>query len=343
VAEARRAFERAVELEPEHVTSLVHLVRIAAIEGRADDRDRLIARVTALSPEGDRALPMRALHAFAHRDASAIAQVTAELFRARTLTVGVAFSDVALYAGNLEGAERLAREFLATNPTADTRALCHIGLAHLLVARGAMDEARRELALAQPLEPAWTLEVKALFSVLPFREPDRLEVAAIARELEAWDATQVRASHNLPFAIHNGIHVHLRSYLLGLLAARTGDEAKALEHLASLEALDVPALNTGSVANLEASLRATIAWSRGDAAATLRALESMRAETWFQFTVGSPFLSQGWDRFMRGEALLALGRRTEAEGWFGSIAERSPIELIYRAPARQRINAAGAR
>ena len=34
---------------------------------------------------------------------------------------------------------------------------------------------------------------------------------------------------------------------------------------------------------------------------------------------------------------FALGRRTEAEGWFRSLSERSPIELIYRASAQERI------
>jgi serine/threonine-protein kinase len=337
ITEARHALERALALEPDHVTSLVHLARIASLEAKVKDRDRLIDRVIALSPDGDRALPMRALRAFARRDRAAIERVTADLFKVRTLTVGIAFSDVALYSGNLEGAEQLVRGFMATNPTDETRALCHIGLAHLLVAQGRLPEARQELTRAQPLEPAWALEVRALFSVLPFVTPDPAEVAGIRAELIAWDAGDARASHNLPFAIHNGLHQHLKEYLLGLLAARVGDVQSAARSLADLERLDVPVLSAGSVANLAASLRAAIAWAKGDPAATLRALESMRFEIWFQFTVGSPFLSQAFDRFMRGEALIALGRKTEADGWFKSLSERSPIELIYRRAAQERI------
>ena len=337
ITEARHALERALALEPEHVTSLVHLTRIAALEGRVKDRDGLIERVIALSPEGDRALPMRALSAFARRDTTAIDQVTAELFRARTLTVGIAFSDVALYADNLEGAEQLIRRFLATNPTDETRALSHIGLAHILVARGMLKEAKQELAKAQPLQPAWTLEVRALFSVLPFLTPDRDEVESLRAELAAWDATGVQTSHNLPFAIHNGLHQHLKAYLLGLLAARIGDVKAAAKSLAELENLDVPVLGATSIANLEASLRAAMAWAGNDPVATLRALESMRSEIWFQLTVGSPFLSQAFDRFIRGEALLALDRRSEAEGWFRSLSERTPIELIYRPTAQARL------
>jgi hypothetical protein len=206
-----------------------------------------------------------------------------------------------------------------------------------------MNEARTELEKAQPLEPAWTLEVRALFSVLPFVTPDGAEVAAISRELEAWDASTARISHNLPFAIHNGLHPHLREYLLGLLAARVGKVKEARAHLANLDAMDVPVLSTASVANLDASLRAAISWAQGDHGATLRSLESMRSEIWFQLTVGSPFLSQAFDRYMRGEALLALGRKSEAEGWVRSLSERSPIELIYRAPALAKVTAASSR
>jgi DNA-binding SARP family transcriptional activator/TolB-like protein len=337
VVEARHAFERAIALEPDHVTSLVQLVRIAALENRPDDRDRLIERVIELSPEGDRAMPMRALRAYARRDGGEIARVTQELFRARTLTVGIAFSDISLYSGNLAGAEELVRGFLATAQTDEVRALSHIGLAHLLMAQGKRDAARSELRRAQPLEPAWTLEVRSLFEALPFLEPDGAEIGALGRELLAWDPSRTRPSHNLPFAIHNGMHHHIREYLIGLLATRAGEDDRATGALQNLEGLETPVSSATSVANLIESLRASIAWSRGDPAATLRALEAMRTEVWFQLTTGSPFFSLALDRFRRGEALLALGKPAEARPWFSSIAERSPIELIYREAAADRL------
>jgi hypothetical protein len=37
-----------------------------------------------------------------------------------------------------------------------------------------------------------------------------------------------------------------------------------------------------------------------------------------------------------------VGRREEAAGWYGAIAERSPYELIYAAPARARVAAMAA-
>lgn len=337
ISGARHAFERALELAPDHVTSMVHLVRIATVEGRLPERDRLIDRIIALSPEGDSALPMRALRAFSRNDAGEITAVTEALHRARALTVGIAFSDIALYSGNLPAAEELARTFLRTVRSDDLRALCHIVLAHLLGAESRWEAAEAELLQAERLEPAWSLEVRALFAALPFVPADREAIGALVAQLEAWEPVSTPPSLNLAFAAHNDLHSHLREYLLGLLALRTGDEAGAKEALARLADLDHPLASSTFVSNLTLSLRAAIAWHQGDARATLRFLEATRVEVWFQLTVASPFFSQGFDRFLRGEALSALGREAEASGWYRAIAERSPFELIYREAAAKRV------
>ncbi|MEO8199565.1 MAG: BTAD domain-containing putative transcriptional regulator [Gemmatimonadota bacterium] len=337
IAGARHAFERALELEPDHVTSMVHLVRIAAVEGRLAERDQLIDRIIALSPEGDSALPMRALREFSRKNESGIAAVTEELHRARALTIGIAFSDIALYSGNLPAAETLGRTFLRTVRSDDLRALCHIVLAHLLGAEGQWEAADAELAVAQPLEPAWSLEVRSLFAALPFVPLNADRINALRQELTEWNADAAQPSLNLAFAAHNGLHAHLREYLLGLLASRMGDEVEARASLSRLEILDRPLVSATFIANLALSLRAVIAWARGDARATLRFLEAIRVEVWFQLTVASPFFSQCFDRYLRGEALSALGRAGEAAGWYSAIAERSPFELIFKEAAARRI------
>jgi hypothetical protein len=43
-----------------------------------------------------------------------------------------------------------------------------------------------------------------------------------------------------------------------------------------------------------------------------------------------------YERFLRAELLYEAGRRAEALGWYGSIAERWPFELVYAAPAQLR-------
>lgn len=337
VVEAKPAFERTIALDPDHVTALVQLVRIAALEGNETERDRLIERVIALSPEGDRAMPMEALRAFARRDRKAMESVTARLLEARPLVAGIAFTDIALYSGNLAGAEELGRAFMKTIRDGELRALGHIVLAHVMGAQGRWPEARAEVLAAEPLAPAWALEVRALFSALPFVPVSAADLAADRAALDGWDASRTESHHHIAFAAHNGVHPHLREYLRGLLALRAGDESAADEALLALRNLEQPVTSSGFIDNLILSLTAAMAFSRRDPAAALRALESMWVEVWFQLTVASPFFSQAYDRYLRGEVLRALGRENEAVRWWVTIAQRSPYELVYRGPAETRL------
>ncbi len=154
-AEARTPFQRVLTLEPDHLAAMVHLARIAAIEGRRDDMLELIGRVLRTGPDADQALAMRALRAYAVRDAAGIEAVNTELRSARAITVASAFADVALYSGNLEGAEMLARGFIEVVRSPELRALCHIQLAHLALAQGNAEQAQDELRRAQTLDQAW--------------------------------------------------------------------------------------------------------------------------------------------------------------------------------------------
>ena len=333
VVEARHPFERALALDPEHVTSMVHLVRIAALQGNHEERDRRIARILELSPQGDRAIAMRALHAFAHRDPVAKARVVAQLKQSRALTVAIASADVALYSGDLAGAEELGLAFLEVARSDDLRALCHIVLAHFRGAMGRWREARESLVEAERLEPAWGLEVRALFAALPFVPWPRDEVAAVRDTLEQWDAAATAPSMNLAFAAHNDLHPHLRLYLLGLLGARLGDLDRARAAAEALRGLTRAQTHATFVANLELSLASAIARAEGDPVHALAALEATGAGIWFQLTVASPFFSQAFDRYHRGLLLRQAGRNEEAGRWLRSIAERSPYELIYRSAA----------
>ncbi|MGE5091278.1 MAG: BTAD domain-containing putative transcriptional regulator [Bacillota bacterium] len=336
-AEAREPFERALELEPDHVSALVHLARIAAIEGRTTDADDLAACALAAGPDADQALSLRALLAWLRGDRVAQAVVTEELQRARAVTVAVAFSDVALYSGDLAGADALARGFVQAARSDEMRALCHLLLAHVALARGDQVGAWSELGEAERLEPAAGLETRGLFSALPFVELNAAELEAARDALLHWDAEAVPPSGFFVFAMHNGLHRYIRLYLLALVEARRGDARASQAQADALSALPLPETGAELVAHLTRGARARAAWAAGDPAAALRELESGRSEAWFQLTVASPFYSQAFERFMRAELLRELGREAEAEGWYRSIAERSPYELIYRAESAARL------
>jgi DNA-binding SARP family transcriptional activator/TolB-like protein len=325
-AEAREPFERAVRLDPVHVAAMVHLTRIAAIEGRTDEMLGLIERILRASPDGDQALAMRALRAWATRDAAAIAAVTAELQQARAITVAIAFADVALYAGNPAGAAELARGFLQVARSSELRSLCHSMLAHLALAAGDLDGMRLELDEAESLDRTWGLEMRALFATLPFVPASDAELRAVRDALEAWDPAEAGSSAFLIFAMHNDLHPAIRAYLLGLLELRLGDLPAAAEWLEALAELEA---SGPLVRNLTVELDAALAHARGRTTEALARLERARPELWFQLTVASPFFTLASQRFLRARLLEAVGRGREAAGWYRTMAERSPYELVY--------------
>jgi DNA-binding SARP family transcriptional activator/TolB-like protein len=334
-AEAREPLERVLRLQPDHVGAMVHLTRISAIEGRTGETLDLIERILRVSPDGDQALAMRALRAFTTKDRVAMAQISTELQGARAVTVAIAFSDVALYSGDLAGAENLARSFIQAARSPELRALCHILVAHLALAQGRTDVAWEQLGVAESLDATWGLEVRALVATLPFLVLPDQELREIRGALAGWDPTDVAPSMFLIFAMHNDLHPAIRAYLLGLLDLRLNDVASAK---AQAEALAVWGTTRGGlVESLVVELRAAIAQAEGRLDAALAILEQSHPQLWFQLTVASPFFSLASQRFLRAELLREAGRLEEAAGWYTSIAERSPYELIYAAPARQRL------
>jgi tetratricopeptide (TPR) repeat protein len=313
----------------------VHLARISAIEGRKGEMLDLIERILRVSPQGDQALAMRALRAFSGEDRTAMTRVVEDLQQARAITVAIAFSDVALYAGNLAGAELLARSFIQVARSPELRALCHILLAHLAMAAESPAQARQELLKAEALDRTWGLEMRAHFAASSFVPQSERELREVHGALERWDVSALAPSNFLIFAMHNDLHPALRTCLLGLLDVRLGDLASAAVRLADLGAL--PPDPTGLTRSLDVELRATIARADGRPEEALALLELPSPDLWFQLTVASPFFSLAAQRFLRAELLHELGRTEEAAGWYASIAERSPYELIYAPPARRRL------
>ncbi|HEU4827967.1 MAG TPA: BTAD domain-containing putative transcriptional regulator, partial [Gemmatimonadales bacterium] len=328
--EARGAFERALALEPDHVTSLVHLVRIAALEGNRDEALERASRVIELSPEGDEVLAMRAFRAYATGNGEEIAAVVEALRSARLAAIALAFTDVAVYAGDLVAAESLARELTGVARSDEMRALFHVLLAHLALARKAPDAALAELGTAEKLDRAWGLETRALFAALPFGGIPQEEAVAARDALLAWDASRAEASSFIIFAMHNDLHPHIRLYLLALVESRLGDLRSARAHAEALIAL-TPVPGAEAISHhLTRGALARVLWAEGKPEEALAELGRGQTEAWFLLTVASPFYSQAFERWMRAELLTELGRDDEADGWRDSIAERSPYEIIYR-------------
>jgi DNA-binding SARP family transcriptional activator len=332
--ESRGAFERVLAYEPDHIGALVHLTRIAAIEGHRDEAVQLSRRARILSPDGDQWLALDAVAAFSAGDEGAIRQVLDAVRHARAITVGLTFADVALYSGDHEGAERIARTLLEVARSPELRALCHVGLAHLAVSQGRWAAGREEAMEAQAVDYAQGIETRALFAALPFLPIEPYELDQVRSELRSWNASETPPTALAALAVHNGLHPAIRSFLLGLLAVRAGDLSEAHEALDQLSPSSGPA--NAARTSLRRGLAASLTRSERGAPEALAVLGRPSAELWYQATVISPFLSLAHERFLRAELLHETGRDAEALGWYGSIAERSPFELAYAAPAQLR-------
>ena len=335
VVEAKAPFERLVSLEPDHLQAITHLARIAALEGRRDEMLDLIGHALRTSPDADQALPMRALRAFAVRDSSGMEAVVSELRSGRATTVASAFADIGVYAGDLAGAETLARQFIEVARSPGLRALCHIQLAHLAVAQGRDGLAQDELRRAETLDQAWGLENRALLALLPFAPAPGPVLEHLRTDLLAWDAAGAQLSSFPVLAMHNGLHAPIREFLLGMTALRLKDHDTARSHAATL--VRSAPRDGGLVDCLATELEATLARDDGRPAEALSILERTRPRLWYQLTLASPFCCLTSRRFLEAELLREVGRVPEAKGWYASLVQRSPYELVYREAARERL------
>ena len=328
--EARGPLERALALDPGHTGTLGRLARIAALEGRHADLDALVTRVLALSPGQDQALALRALRAWTLGRPDEQADVTVLLAGASALTLGIAFSDVAVFSGDLAGTARLGQALLEVARSDELRGYARLMLAMVAAARGRLDECRRLLEEASRHDAAWSLEVRGYLFSLPFLSWPSDEIRAVHARIEAWDATMAIPNLSPPLALHNEVHPHLRCWLLGQLAIRLGDGERAAEAAEALAELPVPEGEEVLVERLARGLVAAIQELRGQRAAALSTLAEAQVELWFQNAVASPFHAGTLERYRRARLLLQLGDPESGHRWAGTLAERSPWELVFR-------------
>ena len=338
MVESRDAFERALQYDPMHLASMVHLARLAAFEGRDDDLQALVERVLELSPAGDRALSMRALRGFTLRNEVEKARTMTSLVRARPLAVGIAFTDILLYAHDVAGGQRLARVMARLAHAREGRALSHVTLALLNQARGRFVRAAADIARIEPHDRAWGLEMRALHALHPLGGQTAAEVHAAWAALAEWDAASGPPNRIQVLSSHNDLHVMLREYLLGALSATLRDDGDVEQRATALESMPDVAAAPGFASYLARSVRAQAARARGDAAAALDLLGTTPPVAWYQLTVTSPVFAGALERYLRGELLEMLGRPAEAMGWYASLGEGSPYELPYVAPAQLRLS-----
>jgi tetratricopeptide (TPR) repeat protein len=338
IARSREAFQRVLSYEPDHVSSIIHLARIAAVEGRYQELDSLVDRFLAVNPDADRAAEIQALRAFVTGDSVARVRALVQLRRASDPALLVTVAYVPVIALDLEVGRTLAGLLIEEGRTPAMRALGHIYRAYTMAAQGRLQDAETALAAASRFDTYRTLEFGAFFSTLPFIPADEEELRALRRRIETLDPDTASSSDHPSAYIraHDAIHPHVQTFLLGTLNARLGDDPSVERYSDQLRQLPSPEWSPSLAEDLALGVQAYVALARGQSAAGLEALEAARMQSFYQNAFRSPYYSGSLQRYLRATLLEDEGRLDEALRWYGSFEQISMYDFVFLAPSHLR-------
>jgi DNA-binding SARP family transcriptional activator/tetratricopeptide (TPR) repeat protein len=150
--EARPAFEQVLARDPDNSEALIHLARIASIQGKRAEADTLVRRARSA----------------VRRPATALEE--------------------AAMTADLEGSERIGRRLTGASQAPDLQAYGHRMLAQAALARGQWRRAWSELTDAARLDSIPALELRSLFAAFSFLPLPRSEIIAVREAVRRWNA-----------------------------------------------------------------------------------------------------------------------------------------------------------
>lgn len=339
VSEARQAFEQVISLESHHILALWHLARIAAVENRPAEVSSLVDLIVTLQPAGQRELEIQALRAFSAGDPKSQAQIIKELREGQDYAIVLAAWNVAVYIQKLGDAERLAGMLLDPLRSPEVKALGHLILAHLALAQGKRQAAQKELETARQFDRLSALEYQAYFATLPFYPADSNKRRELQAQLETFTSAEVprNLTPSIFFTVHNDLHPAIIAYLAGMMNALEQKAERAGQFCNLLERTVGQPETVALAGDLSLAVRAQIALRQKQTLQALALLRQRRQQSWYGFTIASPFYSQAAARFMEAELLFSLNRFAEAIPLYNSFAEYSFYDLIFLSPSQRRL------
>src|SRR5207237_2031904 len=88
--------------------------------------------------------------------------------------------------------------------------------------------------------------------------------------------------------------------------------------------------------DLAAGVRASLAWSGGNASAALEQLADARNIAPLERVANSVYFNHAHERYMRAELLRASGRGADAVGWYESLGEGRQ-DMLFLVPSQLRL------
>lgn len=215
-----------------------------------------------------------------------------------------------------------AREAASPRFTADERAAALVHVALLSIARGQKRSAVDALRQARSLRP---VEGAAYAAVVDLSAGALVDERSLREDLEAVDGLPrthdplVSEDVDSDVAGTEGSIALARLALRAQILARLGLSPRVESACRDLETFSGTDLERRWAKYYATAARAALAWSRKDARATLALLDE--APLVAQTSDRKALRSNQNERFLRGEALRALGRDTEALAWYRGLNE----------------------
>jgi tetratricopeptide (TPR) repeat protein len=243
---------------------------------------------------------------------------------------------LATFLEDLAGADSVARFDLVSTRRQPIRAGAGLFLSWLEVARGRWSQARRAFTEAEPIaEHPAVLVQRAVAATLPFLVVPRSDLDSVRKELERWRPDDPAPESGQGLEVR--LYPELRRYLLGLVAVRSGDHAKALGLARELAQRSPNTAVPNLVRSMAHTIEADVAMQEGRAADALSVLERVAGEVPLEL-VSAPLYAnvrefgQEHARFLRMTALRATGQLPASLQWARTAFQGSPREFVFLAP-----------
>ncbi|HST62592.1 MAG TPA: BTAD domain-containing putative transcriptional regulator [Longimicrobium sp.] len=326
VESARAAWAQVVALDPANVNARVHLVHVAALQGRPREVDSITRAVERLSPAHEGLNRMRTLRAFALRDGGAQAAAIEALRAQRPRDT----NDVPAWGAAWRTADflldpaagfRIAGVMTEPGRDAQSRLLGYTTRAHMQMARGRWRDARAQADSAARVDPDYAARTWAFLAGFFPGDLPRDEVLRAFRRLAATAPPAGRGTGGPVDEERGRFSAARHQYLLGVLAVRLGDAAEAERRAAGLAALEDTTANGRFARHLRHQLRARALAAAGDGAGALRTVEAGWPAPVPDVFVKDDSYSTVAERYFRAQLLARAGRDREALAWFGSLTE----------------------
>lgn len=330
-SESWEPFTEVIGYEPGNAASLVHMIRIAALEESPRRVDSLVDRYEQLNPEGDRLLSVRALEASVRDDEEMWRRTLDGLDASSAQTVALALWNVGVFGQDVIRAAELARRYTRQGRTAEERAAGFQWLAMAQAARGRWEATRRTLAALEELDPLAGLEMRGFLYLVPHAPVSEEELRTVRDRLIEHDATAVPPSDisNVFISVHEELHPFIRVYLLGRLNARLGAGGRARARAAELLDIAVPEVAGTMPEDLAHGIRAEVALQAGDSTTALEEIEKVRTDVVYSYTLSSFAFAEVHERFLRSELIAGAGRDREAVRWYANHVTTAIPEIAY--------------